>query len=192
MLGIVHLEEIESLLLKLPLLAQQQEQRNSEFPARVRDWLAELEKVFVANRLHQAGGIAAIRSALIAADQGQVPADVKFRGRPTRSRVLNTVASQCLQQAAAMSTALAGEHRTRITEAERIARQVVAAAVSRNLVPCAPDQRDATHYLRSLRQSLASSNDLEAAIVHVEGLVGPNDLLVLLDRALAHHLRTAS
>lgn len=192
MLSIVHLEEIESLLLKLPTLVQQQEQRNPEFPTRVRDWLTALERVFVANRLHQAGGIAAIRSALIAAEQGQVPAEVKFRGRPTRSRVLNTVASQCLQQATAMSTALAGEHRTRITEAERIARQVVAAAVSRNLVPRPPAQSDATHYLRTLRQSFVSSSDLEAAIVHVEGLVGPNDLLVLLDRALVHHLHTVS
>jgi hypothetical protein len=187
-LRIVHLEEIEALLLQLPGLVQQQDQRNPEFSARVRNWLTALEGVLIANRLHQAGGVAAIRSSLIAAEHGQIPADLKFRGQPTRSRVLNSVASQCLQQAAALATTLVSENRARVSEAERITRQVVAAGMSRGLFRV-ESQRDHTQYLRLLRRALAEGGDLEPAIVHVEGLVGPHDLLVLLDRALALHLQ---
>lgn len=185
MLRIVHLEEIEALLLSLLALVEQQDQRNPEFPAQVRDWLTKLEAVLMANRLYQAGGVAAIRSSLIAAEQGQVPGDLKFRGRPTRSRVLSAAASQCLQQAVALTNTLVVENRARISEAERVTRQIVTTAVSRGLFVRDSAEQANTQYLRSLRQALTASGDLEAAAAHVESLVGPHDLLVLLDRALA-------
>jgi hypothetical protein len=191
MLPIVHLEQTESLLLQVPSLVRTQERRNAGFATGVREWLVALEKVFVMNRLHQSGSIAAIRSALIAAEHRQVPADLKFRGRPTRWRILNAVASQCLGEAVALAAALVREHRTRVSEAERISQQVIAAAAARDLIGSAPADRDSTHYLRRLRRGLTASGDLEVALVHVEGLVGPQDLLVVLERALTRHLHSA-
>jgi hypothetical protein len=190
MLHIADLEEIESLLLQLPSLVRKQERRNTKFAAGVREWLVALEEVFAANRLHQSGSIAAIRSTLIAAGHHQVPVDLKFRGHPTRSRVLNAVASQCLRQAVALATDLVSEHRTRVSEAERISQQIIAAAASRDLIGSAPGSRGHTLFLRRLRQGLTASGDLQAALVRVEGLVGPEDLPVLLERALARHLHT--
>lgn len=187
MLRIVQLEELETLLLELPAIVQQQAQRSPDFSMRVRDWLTALEGVLAANRLHQAGVIATLRSELIATEQGQLPAELKFRGRPTRSRVLNSVASQCLQRAADVVTLLITENRSRVTESERVSRQVVAAGLSRGLIDARPRELDNTQYLRHLRQALAASGDLEPALVHVEGLVGPHDLFVLLDRALMAH-----
>ena len=49
-----------------------------------------------------------------------------------------------------------------------------------------------TQYLRILRRSLVTSGDLESAMVHLEGLVGPHDALILFDRALALHLDSTS
>lgn len=188
MLHLVHLEEIEALLLDSAALVEHQDQRSPEFPPRVRDWLARLEAVLMANRLYQAGSVAAIRSSLIAAEHGHLPGELKFRGRPTRSRVLSVVASQCMQQAVSLANAVVAEHRARISEAERITRQIVTMAVSRGLLPGNAAEQGTTQYLRSVRQILATSSDLETAALHVEGLVGPHDLLVLLDRALAAQL----
>jgi hypothetical protein len=188
-LRLVNLEELEGLLLQLPEIVRQQEQRSYEFAQQVRTWLSALETALTSNRSHLAGNVAAIRSALIAAEHGQVPTDLKFRGRATRTRVHSTVASQCLQQAAALATGFVGEHRQRFSEAERVARQLVAAAVARGLVSAVPAERDNTQYLKYIRKALASQGDLEAAAVHVEGLVGPHDLFVLLDRALTRHLQ---
>lgn len=188
MLHIVHLEEIEALLLDSLALVEHQDQRSPEFSPRVRDWLTRLETVLMANRLYQAGSVAAIRSSLIAAEHGHVPGELKFRGRPTRSRVLSVVASQCMQQAVSLANALVAEHRARISEAERITRQIVTTAAARGLLSYDAAEQGTTQYLRSVRQILATSSDLETAASHVEGLVGPHDLLVLLDRALTAQL----
>jgi hypothetical protein len=187
MLRITQLEHIESLLLELPALVQQQEQRNPEFAGRVQAWLARLEEGFSMNRLHQAGLIATLRSALLAAERGQVPSDVQFRGRPTRSRVLGAVAARCLRQAAELASTLLQENRARLEEAERVCRQLVAAAVARGLVAARTLAQGNTEFLRGVRQAIGMTAELSAAAVHVEGLVGPHDMLILIDRALSMH-----
>ena len=80
-----------------------------EFVPNVGAWLNSLEGVFAASRFYQAGSIAMLRSGLIAAEQGHLPAGLQFRGRPTRSRVLNAVAWQALQRAADMTSTLIAE-----------------------------------------------------------------------------------
>ena len=192
MLRIVHIEEIEGLLLLLPTLVQQQERRSTDFAPNACAWLNSLEKVFAANRLYQAGYIATLRSGLVAVEQGQVPAGLEFRGRPTRSRVLNAVASQALQRAAEVASTLIAENQPRLTEAERIAHQIVSAALSRGLITAREEGVSNTEYLRMLRHSLGTSSDLENAFVHLEGLVGPHDAFILFDRALAPYFDVAS
>ncbi len=185
MLRIVHIDEIQDLLLLLPNLVQQQERRSTDFAPNAGAWLKSLEKVLAANRLYQAGNIATLRGGLVAAEQGQAPAGLEFRGRPSRSRVLNATASQALQRAAEVASTLIAENRPRLAEAERVAQQIVAAALSRGLITAREEEVSNTQYLRMLRRSLVKSGDLESAVVHLEGLVGPHDALTLLDRALA-------
>ena len=181
----MHVEEIADLLLLLPTIVRKQESRSADFSASAKAWLASLEKVLTASRLYQAGSIAALRSGLVAVEQGQIPGGLEFRSRPSRSRVLNTIASQTLYRAAEVATNLMAENRPRIAEAERVARQIIAAALSRRLVTVRDTSVSNTQYLRHFRRSLDSNADLESASVHLEGLVGPHDALVLFDRSLA-------
>lgn len=192
MLRIMHIEDIADLLLMLPDLVQQQERRSTDFAQNAGAWLNSLEKVFAASRLYQAGTIATLRSALVAAERGHVPAGLEFRGRPSRSRVLDAVALHALQRAAEVASSLIAENQVRLAEAERVAQQTVAAALSRGLISAREDGMSNTDYLRMLRRSLATSVDLESAVVHLEGLVGPHDALILLDRALTPHFVAAS
>lgn len=192
MMRIVNIEEIEELLLVLPTLVQQQKLHSVDFALNVAAWLNSLEKVFVANHLYQAGSITTLRSGLVATEQGQVPAGLEFRGRPTRSRVLNAVAAQALQRATEVASNLIAENRLRFVEAERVVQQIVAVAVSRGLITTREDGVNTTQYLQMLRRSLITSNDLEGAFVHLEGLVGPHDALILFDRAITLYFEATS
>lgn len=192
MLRIVHIEEIEELLLLLPALVEQQELRSANFVSNVGVWLHSLEKAFAANRLYQAGNIATLRSGLVAAEQGHVPTGLEFRGRPSRWRVLSAVASQAMQRAAEVASTLIAENRPRLAEAERVAQQIVAVALSRGLIATRKEEVSNTQYLRLLRDRIVSSGDIESAVVHLEGLVGRHDALILLDRALSSNLDVTS
>lgn len=185
MVRITQVEEIAGLLLLLPALVQEGERHSPTFVTSVGSWLNSLEKAFTHSRLYQAGNIAMLRSALIAATRGQVPSEIAFRGRPSRSQVVKIVATHTLQRAAEVASNLMTENQPRLTEAERIAQQIVAAASSRGLIVAPDSGANHTQYLRTVRHSFISSSDLEIAAVHLEGLVGPTDALIVLDRALA-------
>lgn len=184
MLRIMHIEEIAGRLLLLPDLIQQQERRSADFARNVGQWLKSLETIFAANRLHEAGIIAVLRSGLVAVEQGQVAAGLEFRGRPSRSRILNAAAAQALQRAADVASNMIAQNQARVAEGERVARQVVAVSMSRGLIPAREEKVNNTEYLRTLRRNLAAHADIEGAAVHLDGLVGPHDALILIDRAL--------
>jgi hypothetical protein len=168
----------------LPDLIRQQERRSVDFPRNAREWLKSLETMFAANRLHEAGIIAVLRSGLLAVEQGQVPAGLEFRGRPSRSRIANAAAAQALQRAADVVSNVIAQNQARVAEGERVARQIVAVSISRELIPAREGKENNTEYLRGLRRNLAAHVDLESAAVHLDSLVGPHDALVLIDRAL--------
>lgn len=191
MLRLMHVEEIGRILLLLPNLVLLQQQRSNDFAPNAGTWLNTLEKTFAACGLSQAGTIAMLRSELANAEQGQVPAGLEFRGQSTRTRVVNAVASQVLQRATEVASTLLGENRPRFAEAERIALELVALVLSRGLIPAWGEGVSNSQYLRNLRQVLLGHDDLKGAIVHLEGLVGPNDALIFLDRALAAYLDAA-
>lgn len=184
MLRLIQVEEIERLLLELPELVRLQERRSADFPARASAWLTSVEEVMSANRLYQAGLVAGVRSNLALADQGQIPTGLVYRGRPTRTRVMASAASEALQRSAEIVAAVMADNRPRIAEAERLAQQIIAVLRSHGLPP-KPKELPNEIYLRSLRSSLSQNSDLENVLIHLEGLVGPQDALVLLDRALA-------
>jgi len=188
MLRIVNIEEIENLLLQLPALFKQREQLSANFSLDVGIWLNLLEKVFTNNRLYQAGYLASLHSGLIAAEQGEIPTGLEFRGRPTRLRVLSAVAAQSLQHAVEVASTLIAENKPRLAEAERIAQQLVAVAFARGMIEERDHTMNNTQYLLNIKKNLATNADLEGAVTHLEGLVGPYDALILLDRAMMPHL----
>jgi hypothetical protein len=184
LLRFVHIEEISELLIRLPNVVQLQERRSVEFLPSVGSWLSSLEDVLAASRHYQTGNIAMLRSSLVAAAQGDLPAGLQFRGRPTRSRIMGAVALKALQRAAEIASALITENQPRLGEAERIAQQIVAAARSRGMITPRVEGQSNTAYLQSLMGDFRSNVDLGPAVAHLSGLVGPYDALIFIDRAL--------
>lgn len=185
MLRVRNIEELETLLLGAPALVREQKQGSSSFPDSVLAWLARLEEVLVANRLHRASAIAALRSAAVAASMGAIPVGLQTRSHITRRQTRFLVASHVLQRACEVVDAVIAEQRPRLMEAERIALQVIAAARQRRLVEPKDMGMENADYLGALRRALVANVELEGGIIHLEGLVGPQDALMLLDRALA-------
>lgn len=184
MLGIAQQEELERLLLGLPELVERQERRSTDFAASVGVWLKQLEHGFVAERLYQAAVIAALRSGLVAAEQGQVPVGYESLAGSSRARVAAAVASEGLRRATEVTAALLEEHRPRYLEGERVAQQIVAIAHSQGLIQDDSEHQGGPHR-QALRRDLALDEGLERAMVHLEGLVGAGDTLILLERARA-------
>jgi hypothetical protein len=94
------------------------------------------------------------------------------------------MASRALQGAAEIASTIMAENGARFGDAERVANQIVATARSREVLPAGEPGQSNSRYLRRVRDAVASAPDLESAMVHLEGLVGPQDALVCLDRAL--------
>lgn len=183
MLRLASVEELEAILLRVPGLVELQDRRSDRFAEEAARWLKSAEEALAANRLPEAARIAALRSGLASVDQGEIPSDIKLRGQPTRTRVAGLAAARALREGTEILTGVAAREKPRLSEAESLAQQVIAAAASRGLVRERQEKESLTDYMRSLRGSLSSSSDIEAALVRIEGLVGQGDALVLLDRA---------
>lgn len=191
MIHIVALEEIQGMLLRIPALVHQQEQRDSQYVADVKRWLVELERLFDHNRMPEGGDVAALRGLLISAERGVIPPGVEFQGRSTLRKIREASAAQVLRQAAELaSTAIRGD-RERVIEAERICRQLVAVARAKGLMTeSAGAGQDHAETLRARWRTLSVDPDLAAGTVNVEGLVGPADALIILDRTMVADLPT--
>ena len=192
MLRVHQLEEISGLMLRLPALVHEQETRAAAFIDHTNEWLLALEKALSSCRLHQAGSVAMLRSDIAATLRGQTPASVQLRGRETRSRLRNAAAAQALQGAAAIASAIVAENQPRVAEAERVAQQIVAVAIARGGILDRHVGLTNGEYLREIRKTLMAHVELQNAAMHLDGLVGPYDSLVLIDRVLAPHLSIAS
>lgn len=184
MLPIVNLEEIEGLLLRIPGLIDRQEERSSSFVDDVRQWLKELEAALESNRMSVAGRVATLRGLLSSAEQGLNPPNVDFRGQPTRRKILSAVSSEALRRAGQMVSDAIQPDRARYEEAERVCRQLVAHGRVRSLVSEDRSVVDPTEYLRGTWQKLSGNADLSQHVTHLVGLLGPRDVLVVLDRIL--------
>jgi hypothetical protein len=154
MLRIIHVEEIERMLLLLPDLVRQQSERSGFFPENAAAWLAQVETVLVAHNMYQAAAIAMLRSELVAARHGQVPSGVSFKGLASRSTVKRGVAAQAVQRAVDIVSSIVQENRKRFAEAEAIVQQLVAAALSRGFVVPPQPGASRTEYLLGLRSRL--------------------------------------
>jgi hypothetical protein len=190
-LRVRQVEEIAEHLLLLPALVERQEQRSPDFVRGCVAWLKALEAMLAANRLAEAGTIAAVRSGLVAAVRGAAPAGLEIQGTRTRARVAEAVASMALQRGADVATALIAPHQARLAEADRLARQLVAVSASRGGPGVRTSDEPYEVFLQGLRRSFAAHADLAGAASLLESLVGPHDALILIDRALAFVLAPA-
>jgi len=182
-LRIIHVEEIQQLLLEANTVVQLQAERSFEFPNRVVAWLTQAEQVLSSRGLFQAGTLAVLRSEIISAQHGRVPPDLAFRGGVTRNKIRTAVAAQALQRAVEVVTAIVAENQPRFKLAEERMQQLVALALAGGLIRAHDQNVSRTDYLLDIRRRVLASSYGDAVIA-LDSLVGPNDMLVMLDRAL--------
>lgn len=184
MLRIVNLEEIQNMLLRVSALVELSEHHDLNFVSSVKNWLIDLEKVLNHNHLSVAATIATLRGTLISAENGAIPVGIEFKGRATKRRVREATASQSIRQAVDFVMTTIKKDVERVTEAERITRQLVSIAKSKGLIKEIPAGDNFTGMLKAIWQTMSADQVLSQGIVSVEGLVGPNDALVILDRTI--------
>lgn len=184
MLRIVNLEEIHNLLLRIPRLVDGLNRKDPGAIDDVRRWLVDLEQVLENNRLPLAGGIAGLRGELDAAFRGVIPAGIVFHGRVTGRKVREAAAAEMLRRAGDRVASVIQADESRIADAERVARQLIAVARFKGLIPGRPADRDPLEDVKSVWKAMQSDPEIGQGAVHLLGLLGPHDALIVLDRGI--------
>lgn len=184
MLNIVNIDEIKGLLFRIPQLTDLQQQRDPSFDDEVKKWLSELEKVLENNRIVQTGEIATLRGVVISAERGVIPQGMNFLGRSSRRKVVEAAVSYAMREAGHLVTEIIQKDIDRVSDAERMMRQLIALAKAKGINLDVPDNGNHTDALKHLWGALSADPDISPGTINVEGLVGPNDALIVLDRIL--------
>jgi hypothetical protein len=187
MLRITNLEEIQGMLLCIPSLVDLQERRSPHLVQDVRKWLSRLEKVLHSNRMPVAGNVAALRGLLISAERGVIPPGVEFHGRSSGRKIREAATAYVLRQAGDIVSNVIHKDHDRVAEAERISQQLVALARAKGLIEEHPSGDDFSNMLQAIWRTMSADPDLSPGTVSVEGLIGPHDALVVLDRTITSY-----
>lgn len=185
MLRIVNLEQIQAMLLHIPALVDLQDQQDPNFVQEVKQWLTKLEKIFDNNRRPEAGIIAALRGMVISAERGVLPIELKIHGRTTRRKISTAAAAYVVQEISNLIANITQNDNERLAEAERLTRQLVSIAKSKGLIQELPGGDNFTDILKVIWRKMSADLDLSPGVVNVEGLLGPSDALIILDRTIA-------
>ncbi len=185
MLRIVNLEEIRDLIRRVPDLVDLQEKRDPDFVPDVKMWLILLEKTLENNRMQVVGNVASLRGILISSERGVIPEGIEFQGRSSTRKIKEATAAHVLRQVTDLVSSVIQKDIDRLIDAERLGRQLVALAKAKGLI--GEDAIAATHTerLKVIWQTLSADPDIGPGTVNIEGLVGPHDALIVLDRTIA-------
>ena len=183
MLHLLNLEEIETLLLKVPPLVKRFEERDPDFFTAVKSWLAGVEDTLSKNRLPQTSEIAVCRGALISVERG-FSDGAALQSRMGARHLRQARASHVLKRATDVITETIRFRRGQIDEAGRVMMQIVAVADHLGLISADSGQNH-TAYLQSILLAISNRPELTSLVVHVTGLLGKADTLIVLDRSIA-------
>lgn len=183
MLHLLNLEAIEALLLQVPALVNRFEERDPLFPPAVQSWLAAVENTLSKNQMPVTSEIAVCRGALISADRGFSDGSAIKRGVGARK---SKAAQAChlLKRATELIAETIRFRRGQVDEAGRVMMQIVAVADRLGLIPPEAGQNH-TAYLQAVLQAISDRAELTSLVVHVTGLLGKADTLIVLDRSIA-------
>lgn len=182
MLRIRNVEEIEAVLMGVSALTACLERSDPGFVEATLEWLGSAEESMRNHRLSVAASIAAIRGAVLVARRH----DGQAQGVPrsTSRKAREAQVASFLKEATDLVAAAVRPRRAQLDEAERIMMQVVAVADRIGLiVPIGGESQ--TAYLQSVLRSIAARQEIASHVVHVGGLLGETDTLVMLDRAIS-------
>lgn len=184
MLRIMNLEEIQGLLLRVPGLIRELEERDRGFVDSVKEWLTQAEQVLISNRLSAAAGVAVLRGVLISAERGVIPPGIVFNTRTTKRKINDASAGDVMRKAEELISSTISADVVRFAEGEKMTQQIVAVAHRKGLITATPKVDDHTEMLNAIWQAMIMDPDLAAPTTHLVGLVGAYDVLILLDRML--------
>lgn len=184
MLRIVHLEEIKELLLKAPALVSLLEKKDVGVVREINSWLNSLERALINNRMTIASNVASFRSVLISANQGAITAGISFHGKLTKRKLREASCSYVLQNTNDIVANAIQNDINRYDEAEGLMRQLIAVANAKGLIQIKPEGLDHTQFLKTTWTNFSSDPEMLSGTVRMEGLLGPHDSLVLLDRIM--------
>lgn len=188
MLRIPNLEELQALLLRLPRLVDGIEERNPAAVDHIREWLRSLETALGNNRMPLAAEIAGLRVQLAMGTRGVLVEGLTVSGRLTLRKVREVTASEVLRHAGTLlSGAIAGDV-ARVDEADRVARQLTTVAQIKGLIPAAPPRADHLGAVRAIWGKVESDVDIGQGAVHILSLLGPEDAVIALDRAISRDI----
>lgn len=184
MLHIANLEEIQNLLLRIPRLVDSLEQRDPNFVQKVRQWLTVVEEVLVNNRMPLGGNIAALRGTLDATERGAFPPGLTFHGRPTARKIKEATGADVVRRAGELISNALQDDVSRIAEAERLSHQLIALGKSMGLIVGRISDNAPTQKLKVIWKTISTDPNIAPGAARLESLVGQNDALILLDRAI--------
>jgi hypothetical protein len=177
------LEAIEDLVLRVPALVNRLEDHDPDFVPALKSWLGNAEDTLSHNRMPEASEVAACRGVLIAIERGDTE-DAAARTRMGDRKYRDARASHLLRRATDVVNESIRGRRAQVDEAERVMMQIVAAADRLGLIPVESDG-DHTAYLRSVLHAITNRAELTSLLVHVTGILGDTDCLIVLDRSIA-------
>jgi hypothetical protein len=122
---------------------------------------------------------------LISAERGVLPPERSTDGRAPTRKVKDAYAADILRTAEGRIAEAIQASAAQIAEAERLTRQLVSLAKRKGLVPPAEGAGNLSERLNDIWQRMLADPELAGATAHVGGMVGQQDSLILLDRALA-------
>jgi hypothetical protein len=183
-LNVAQVEEIGALLRQVPRLVDLLEAHAPGFADAVLAWLKQAEAAMENNRLPVVSQVAACRAMLIGAARGLHGKDIVFAGRATPRKVHEATASLALDRGNQLLHGAIAERQAVFQDAERIAGQLVTVADAKGHLRDCGASASHQHFLECLQQKITGDADLMSAYTHLVAMVGKNDVLVFLDRAL--------
>jgi hypothetical protein len=184
MLRIVNLEEIQSTLQGISRIIDLQAKRDSSFLEEVKQWLNIIETILINNKIPESGRIASLRGSIISAEIGVIPNGFTTRAHVTGSKLKNGVALDVIRQTSDILFTIIHKDMERLSEAERIMRQLISISQSKGLLQDTYHNLRSTEVLKLLWNKFSNDGDLAQGVVSIEGLVGPYDSLIILNRQL--------
>ena len=187
MLRIIQLEALERKLAEASHLVECYREGGSSFDNDVEKWSRSIEAELQNNRLPAASVVAGLRSTIISVQEGALPPNLEIAGRSTRRKRRRAMAAETLRRIVeVVQDAIQGD-RARIDEAERIAAHILAIARANGIVAVErPSHKWNTDDVHQLIQALKSNSATVQGAVHLEGLTGPADAVIVLDRVLGY------
>ncbi len=189
MLRIVNIEEIQNILSSISGLVDLQQRRDSNLDEQVKMWLAKLEKVLENNRIMQVGEVATLRGIIFSAEKGIIPPGVEVHGSSSKRKIVEAAVIFSLRQASSLVSDFLQKEVSRVSDAERMMRQLIAMAKAKGLIQQISNRNDNTEELKFVWRTLSSNPEIAPGTTNIEGLVGPHDALIVLDRIIASDLR---